>query len=82
MATITKPAETSQRKYGPIWSKIKSEGKCIISCPRNDTLAIVAGVKKEKYKDKKKEKGKKLDIEVTDTGVIFRLVEDVSINNL
>jgi len=70
------------RKYSPIWLKIKTEGYCKVKCPREDTVTIIQGVKKEKVKDKNKPKGKTLKIEVTEVGVEFILANDTSINNL
>ena len=73
---------SGQRKYRPIWDKIKADRRCEISCPHRDTHTIIQGVAREKLKDKKKEKGFLLKNEITDTGIIFSLVLDTSINNL
>jgi len=70
------------RKYSPIWLKIKTSGFCKVHCPREDTITVVQGVKKEKVKDKNRPKGKTLQIKVTEVGVEFTLATDTSINNL
>lgn len=70
------------RKYAPVWQKLKEKGECYIACSREDTLSIVNMVRKERTRDKSKPKGKKLSIEVTSTGIKFKLIEDTSINNL
>lgn len=59
--------------------------RCETSCSRMDTTTIINGVKKEKVlwtKNGKCPEDKRLDVEVTDTGIIFKLVLDTSINNL
>jgi len=76
------------RKYGPIWSKLKETGICKVECDSTeDTLTTINGVKKEKSQDKNKPKKKVLKIK-TGSGpsggiqIEFRLVTDTSINNL
>lgn len=81
------PAKTNrlsggQRKYTPIWTKIKLTGFCIVHCSREDTITIMNGVKKEKLQDKSKPEKKILICDPTDDGVHFKLVTDSSINNL
>lgn len=72
----------SKRRYAPVWKQLKEKGACSVSCTREATLTIINMVKKEKSLDKSKPKDKRLLCEVTATGVSFKLVEDVSINNL
>lgn len=76
------------RKYGPIWLKLKETGICKVECnSTEDTLTTINGVKKEKAQDKNKPKKKVLKIETSDgpkggIQIEFRLVTDTSINNL
>jgi hypothetical protein len=73
------------RKYTDILNKLLTTGRCSVACPRVDTTTIIGGVKKEKViwtKKKKIPKDKKLKIEVTETGIDFKLILDTSINNL
>lgn len=59
--------------------------RCEIKCSRQDTTTIINGVKKEKViwtKKGKAPKDKVLEVEVTDEGIIFKLVTDTSIRNL
>jgi hypothetical protein len=83
---------TGNRKYAPIWSKLKEIGYCKVEClATEDVLTTIKGVTKEKVHDKKKPKGKVLKTETTDgetpdgkrcTVITFKLVTDTSINNL
>ena len=83
---------TGRRKYGPIWARLKEFGRCQVEClTTEDTLTTIHGVKKEKARDKNKPKAKVLEIDTTDgvnekkekcTVIVFKLVEDTSINNL
>lgn len=72
----------TKRRYAPVWNQLKEQGHCTVSCAREATHTIISMVKKEKNIDPNKPKGKKLSCEVTATGVLFKLIEDVSINNL
>lgn len=81
------------RKYTPVWKKIKLENRCEVETTHADTITIINGVKKEKVMDKNRPKNKLLDIQTEEIPnsvagkpskikIIFRLVEDTSINNL
>lgn len=81
-----------QRRYGPIWARLKETFYCRVECPSTeDTITVINGVKKEKSQDRQKPKDKVLDIKTSDgmdkqgercTVIEFRLVIDTSINNL
>lgn len=77
---------SGKRKYIPILELLVSDAKrCDIECPHTDTRTIIDGVKKEKVKWVKRKRwpdGQALRIEITDKGVIFRMVIDTSIRNL
>lgn len=70
------------RKYTPIWRALKEKGVCVVKCTREDTLTVYNGVRKEKVRDSHKPKARVIETEMTEDGIIFRLVEDTSINNL
>lgn len=73
------------RKYTDILNKLLVTGTCSVACKRTDTTTIIGGVKKEKViwtKKKKIPADKRLKIDVTETGIDFKLVLDTSINNL
>lgn len=71
-----------KRKYAPIWNELKDKKSCSVRCSREATHTIILMVAKEKTLDKDRPKGMRLTNEVTETGITFRLVEDLSINNL
>ena len=83
---------TGRRKYGPIWQRLKESFYCRVECSTTeDTLTTINGVKKEKAQDKGRPKDRILDISTSDginkdkekcTVIMFKLVEDTSINNL
>lgn len=82
-------SEIKARKYTDILTTLTSTGRCKIACSLADALTITAGVKKEKVKwnkAKKWPKGMALKIDIIDAsndqGIVFRMVEDTSINNL
>lgn len=73
------------RKYTDILNKLLTTGTCSVACKRTDTTTIIGGVKKEKViwtKKKKIPSDKRLKIDVTETGIDFKLILDTSINNL
>lgn len=93
MTTITARPISGGRKYSTVWKNLKTLGFCELKTTHGDTLTIVNGVKKEKNKDKNRPKDKILKIDTTEIPneiagqpsiikILFRLVEDTSINNL
>ena len=72
----------SKRKYAEAWKILKEKGIVVIECSIKDSHTIVNMLRKEKTLDKDKPKGKKLTQEFNEKGVIFRLINDTSINNL
>lgn len=73
------------RKYTDILDRLINTGKCSVICSREDITTVIGGVKKEKViwtKKKKIPKDKRLKIDVTETGIDFKLILDTSINNL
>lgn len=79
---LTQRVRSTQRKYTPLWNKLKEKGEVAVKCSRQDTMTIITGLAKEKVQDKKKDPQKILRNELTEEGIIFRLVLDTSVNNL
>lgn len=86
----TNTLSSGQRKYAPLWNKLRTELKCSVKCAPDSVMTTIAGLKKEKSQRKNTPQGKKLvidtvfpDKEPFDVVVInFKLVTDNSINNL
>jgi hypothetical protein len=72
----------SKRKYAEAWKILKEKGIVELECSVQDGHTIINMLRKEKTLDKSKPKGKKLTQEFTKTGIIFKLINDTSINNL
>lgn len=88
MSSIT--LSSGQRKYSPLWQKLRDTGKATVSCSPESVMTTIAGLKKEKSKKKDTPKGKVLKIETifpdkppfNKVVINFKLILDTSINNL
>jgi hypothetical protein len=63
------------REYKPVWDRIKTEGKCVISCAPDNRAKVKKGVIKEKDMDEEfKILGfTRLEVIENEQGLIFKL---------